>query len=191
MRQILENFALIGDPGLPLAFPKHEVHTDSIKDENGNVITDTLKALGKYTISGRITDKTNNLLSGFNGTVFPTIFDKPKALTTLGNDPGSSIKSFFVQNNILYKGQATVTNGLFKFTFVLPKDINYSVAKGKISYYANNATEDATGFDTDVYIGGSSSTAIDDNRGPDISPFMNDEKFVNGGHHYCKFNVAY
>ncbi len=174
-------FALIGDPGLPLAFPKHKVLTDSIKDEQGNVVTDTLKALGKYTISGRVTDQNNNLLSGFNGTVFPTIFDKPKSLTTLGNDPGSTVRSFLVQNNTLYKGQATVKDGLFKFTFVLPKDINYSVAKGKISYYAHNATEDATGFDNGVYIGGSSSVAIEDNRGPDISPFMNDEKFVNGG----------
>lgn len=174
-------FALIGDPGLPLAFPKYEVHTDSIKDDNGKVITDTLKALGKYTISGRITDNNMNTLPFFNGTVFPTIFDKPKSLKTLGQDPTSSVKTFFVQNNILYKGQATVKDGLFTFTFVLPKDINYSVAKGKISYYAQSDVDDATGFDKDVFIGGSSSTALNDNQGPDISPFMNDEKFVNGG----------
>jgi hypothetical protein len=81
----------------------------------------------------------------------------------------------------LYKGQATVKNGLFSYTFVVPKDINYSVAKGKISYYANDATSDATGFDRDVFIGGSSSTGISDNKGPDIDPFINDRKFVNGG----------
>ncbi len=174
-------FALIGDPGLPLAFPKHQVKTDSVRDLNGNAITDTLKALGKYTVSGRVTDKNNNLLTGFNGTVFPTIFDKPKSLTTLANDPGSYQTDFEIQNNVLYKGQATVKNGLFSYTFVVPKDINYSVAKGKISYYANDATSDATGFDRDVFIGGSSSTGISDNKGPDIDPFINDRKFVNGG----------
>lgn len=174
-------FSLIGDPGLPLAFPEHEVHTDSVLDVNGNLVTDTLKALGKYTISGRVTDKNGQLLSGFNGKVFPSIFDKPKSLTTLGNDAGSTPRSFLVQNNIIYKGSATVENGLFQFTFVVPKDINYNVAKGKISYYANTLTEDATGFDKNVFIGGSSSSALTDNDGPQIDPFMNDEKFVNGG----------
>ncbi len=174
-------FALIGDPGLPLAFPKHKVLTDSILDANGNTVTDTLKALGKYTISGRVTDKSTNLLNWFNGTVFPTIFDKPKSLTTLGNDVGSSVTNFLVQNNSIYKGQATVKDGLFQFTFVVPKDINYSVNNGKISYYAHNGEVDATGYDKTVLIGGSSSTSLSDNDGPDINPFMNDENFVNGG----------
>jgi hypothetical protein len=52
---------------------------------------------------------------------------------------------------------------------------------GKISYYANNETEDATGYDKKVYIGGSATNAASDNVGPVIKPYMNDEKFVNGG----------
>ena len=173
-------FALIGDPGLPLAFPEHEVHTDSVRDALGNTVTDTLKALGKYTVYGRVTDKNKQTLNGFNGTVFPSIFDKPKSLTTLANDGGAN-RSFFVQNNVLYKGKATVQNGVFSFTFVVPKDINYNVAKGKISYYANTGNTDATGYDKEIYIGGSSDNAIADNEGPKIDPFLNDEKFVNGG----------
>lgn len=173
-------FALIGDPGLPLAFPEYEIHTDSVRDANNNVVTDTLKALGKYTITGRVTDANKQLLTSFNGTVFPTIFDKPKSLRTLANDGGNT-RDFFVQNNVLYKGKATVTDGQFSFTFVVPKDINYNIAKGKISYYANTNSTDATGFDKEIFIGGSSDNALADNEGPKIDPFLNDEKFVNGG----------
>lgn len=172
-------FALLGDPGLPLAFPKHRVSTDSINGVSVLLTYDTLKALGKYTISGHVSDINGNWLNDFNGIVYPTIFDKPKKLTTI--DPNSSKRDYFVQNNILYKGKATVKNGKFSFTFVVPKDINYEISKGKISYYTDNTLEDGNGYDNKVFIGGSSSNPIADNAGPLIKPYLNNEKFVNGG----------
>lgn len=174
-------FALLGDPALPLAFPRHRIMTDSINGVSVTVAYDTLKALSKYTISGHVADQQGNLLSGFNGTVYPVIFDKPKKLTTLQNDPNSPKKDYMVQNNAIYKGKATVKNGKFAYTFVVPKDINYQVAKGKISYYADNASEDATGYDRSIYIGGSNPNATPDQTGPVIRPFLNTEQFVNGG----------
>lgn len=173
-------FALIGDPGLPLAFPKHVVVTDSINGVSVLSYNDTLKALGKYTVSGHLEDKNGNPLPNFEGVVYPTIFDKAKALSTLGNDPGSFVQQFLVQNNILFNGKASVQNGKFSFTFVMPKDINYNVDKGKISYYANTTLEDATGYSLPL-IGGSSNAGSTDNEGPKIEPFLNDFKFVNGG----------
>ncbi len=169
-------FALLGDPGLPLAFPKHRVSTDSINGVSVLVAYDTLKALGKYTISGHVADVNGNLLDNFNGIVYPTIFDKAKKLSTTDNS-----KDYLVQNNILYKGKATVKNGRFSYTFVVPKDINYQISNGKISYYTDNAIEDGNGYDNKIYIGGSSSNPIVDNQGPVIKPYLNDEKFVNGG----------
>lgn len=172
-------FALLGDPGLPLAFPKHKVSNDSINGVALAVSYDTLKALGKYTISGHVSDANGNLLTGFNGVVYPTIFDKPKKLSTI--DASSPVIDYFVQNNILYKGKATVKNGKFSYTFVVPKDINYEIAKGKISYYTDNAIEDGNGYDNKIFIGGSSSNPIVDNQGPVIKAYLNNEKFVNGG----------
>ncbi|MBP6623656.1 MAG: type IX secretion system sortase PorU [Chitinophagaceae bacterium] len=174
-------FALLGDPALPLAFPAHQLFTDSVNGMSVTQYTDTLKALKKYTITGHVADKNGQLLSSFNGVVYPTIFDKPRKLSTLKNDAKSIKAEYFVQNSIIYKGKATVKDGKFSFTFVVPKDINYEIAKGKISYYADNGMEDANGFDTQIYIGGSSGNANTDNAGPVIKPFMNDEKFVNGG----------
>jgi hypothetical protein len=174
-------FEFLVYPALPLAFPKHKILSDSINGVLVSVAYDTLKALGKYTISGHVEDQSGNLLTNFNGLVYPVIFDKRKKLTTLQNDPGSPKKEYFTQNNVIYKGKATVKNGKFSFTFVVPKDINYEIAKGKISYYADNNIEDGTGFDKNIYIGGSSSSAVTDNVGPTIKAYLNDEKFVNGG----------
>jgi hypothetical protein len=174
-------FALLGDPALPLAFPTHQVLTDSINGVSVSTAYDTLKALGKYTISGHLADKNGQLLTGFNGIVYPTIFDKPKKLSTLQNDPGSPKKIYEVQNNIIYKGKASVVNGKFSYTFVVPKDINYEIAKGKISYYADNTLVDAAGYDKGLFIGGSSSSAQTDGTGPIIKAYLNNEKFVNGG----------
>lgn len=174
-------FALLGDPGLPLAFPKHRVYTDSINGVSVQQNTDTLKALGKYTISGHVADAQGNLLSGFNGVVYPTLFDKPKKLTTLQNDGDSPKRDYEVQNSAIYKGKATVKNGRFSFTFVVPKDINYAIDFGKISYYAQNETEDGNGYDKQVKVGGSATNAPVDLSGPLIKGFLNDEKFVNGG----------
>ncbi|HOZ51850.1 MAG TPA: type IX secretion system sortase PorU [Chitinophagaceae bacterium] len=174
-------FALLGDPALPLAFPKHNIVTDSINGTAVSVAYDTLKALGKYTISGHVADQNGNLLSGFNGIVYPVIYDKPKKLSTLQNDPNSPKKEYFVQNNAIYKGKATVKNGKFSFTFVVPKDINYQISKGKISYYSDNGIEDAAGNDKQIYIGGSNPNAGSDNVGPIIKAYLNNDKFVNGG----------
>lgn len=174
-------FALLGDPALPLAFPTYAIKTDSVNGVSISIALDTLKALGKYTISGHVADKQGNLLSNFNGIVYPVIFDKPKKLSTLQNGNDNPKKEYFVQNNILFKGKASVQNGKFSFTFVVPKDINYQIDKGKISYYADNTIEDASGHDKTIYIGGSNPNAIADNAGPIIKSYLNDEKFVNGG----------
>ncbi len=174
-------FALLGDAGLPLSFPKHRVVTDSVNGKSVNVQIDTLKAQAKYTITGHITDKQGIVLNNFNGTIYPTIFDKSRKLATLGNGSDNPKREYEIQNNAIYKGKASVKNGKFSYSFVVPKDINYQIALGKISYYAENQIEDANGFSNQIYIGGSSNTGIQDNAGPTIKAYLNDEKFVNGG----------
>ncbi len=174
-------YLLLGDPALKLALPKYDIRTTSI---NGNIINglDTLSALQEVTIEGMITDNSGILISDFNGTVFPTIYDKPVKTTTLANDSGSFQKDFLSQKSIIFKGAATVNNGLFKFTFVVPKDINYTFGKGKISYYAHDAqARDATGYYEDIIVGGTSPNIFQDDSGPLVEVYMNDDKFVSGG----------
>ncbi len=178
-------FTLIGDPALKIALPTMKVLTDSINSTSPSIQIDTLKALSKVTIKGHITDMNNNILSNFNGILSPTIFDKPKALSTLGQDPASPIIPFELQKSAIFKGQVSVKNGFFSFSFIIPKDINFSYGNGKISYYANTTdlttNYDAGGDDKRIIVGGIDPNGIVDNQSPTIKMYLNEEKFADGG----------
>ena len=175
------NFTVIGDPALKLGKPKPMIVTDSVNSIAITAGIDTLKALSKITVSGHVGNATGNIISNYNGIVYPTVYDKWKTRSTLGQDPQSPVLNFETQNNIIYKGKATVTNGQFTFSFVVPKDIDYNFGKGKISYYSNDANSNSYGFDTTIVVGGVDPNGVNDTEGPQITLYMNDPNFVNGG----------
>ncbi|MBU3658365.1 MAG: type IX secretion system sortase PorU [Flavobacteriales bacterium] len=174
------SFTLIGDPALKIALPKFKIVTDSINGKNPLVQVDTLKALSKVTIKGHLENFNGDVLNDFSGVVVPSIFDKIKTQKTLGQDPSSPVMSYELQRNIVYKGKDSIKNGYFEFSFVVPKDIALNYGDGKISYYAFNDNDDAFGYDTTFVIGGIDPSGIEDNQGPTLEAFMNDEKFING-----------
>lgn len=177
-------FALLGDPALRLAYPKHVVVTDSI---NGNTVTstsqDTIRALSLVKISGHVRDKNGNVLNNYNGILHPTVYEKASIITNLSNDgPGNSPpEPFKLQKNIIYKGKVSVTNGMFSFSFVVPKDISFQYGTGRISYYLQNGIEDGSGFCEQIVVGGSDPMSSNDDEGPEVQLFMNDSNFVQGG----------
>ena len=173
-------FTLLGDPALTLAFPKFKVRTTKI---NSTVVpgqTDTLSAGEKAIIEGEVINNNGVVMSGFNGTLYPVIFDKSQTMNTLGNDAGSRPVGFQQQSTVLFKGKTTVSNGKFSFEFKVPRDINFQFGNGKISYYAENGVSDGSDLFKDFIIGGSSTTVDPDKDGPEIKAWLNDEKFVNG-----------
>ena len=173
------NFTLLGDPALKLNYAKENITSLKLNGVNINESPDTLKAYRKITISGQIEDRNSQKLNQFNGTLFPTVFDKLSDKTTLGND--ESPFEYQEQNNILYSGKASINNGDFSYSFLVPKDIDFEYGKGKILYYAKNNTNTAKGFTDNIIVGGSDINNIDDKIGPEIELYMNDEQFVNGG----------
>ena len=174
------NFTLLGDPALQLAVPKFYVHTTEINALPVSEQTDTLHALDLVTIKGNLLDVQGQALNNFNGEISLSVFDKEKTLKTRGND-GYGILDFSMQNNMLYKGKASVSDGNFQFQFVVPKDISYQYGKGKLSYYAENEQVDAFGFFNNFMIGGSNPNPTLDTEGPQINLFMNETTFVDGG----------
>jgi hypothetical protein len=132
-------------------------------------------------VEGMITDPSGNLVPSFNGIVAVKVYDKYKWMMTRGNDATSPKRYFDVQENVLYQGKATVKDGLFNFRFIVPRDIDFSYGKGKISYYAYSETVDAAGYSDSITIGGSNDGPITDLAGPAITLYMNDERFRNGG----------
>jgi hypothetical protein len=175
------NFLLLGDPALRLAWPSTgKVVTDSINGIHVSMPFDTLKALSLMTVSGHLEDAAGNLMTGFNGTVEPAVFDKPGHVSTLANDGGSPI-TFPVDGNVLFRGKTNVTGGRFSFSFIVPLDINYSYGSGSVKYYAYNGAIDLNGSFTGISVGGFSDAASDDTEGPQIRLFMNDTLFNDGG----------
>ncbi len=172
---------VMGDPSMRLAMPRYQVVTDSINGVAAASFSDTLKALSRVTIVGHIEDDNGQPMTGFSGSLSPSIYDKKQINNTLQNDAESHYFEFEVQKNLLFKGNTTVKNGAFRFSFILPKDINYTYGKGKFSYYAYSNAEDAAGAYCEATIGGMSENEIEDSKGPDIEAYMNDENFVNGG----------
>jgi hypothetical protein len=172
------NFSLIGDPSMSLAMPGYSVQVISVKTAFGS---DTLKALSTVTVGGEIHGVGGVKANGFNGVVEATLFDKETAFVTIGkNDPPFQYTQW---DNAVFRGQATVKNGAFEFSFVMPKNIAYQVGSGKLSLYAFDPETglDATGVDTGLQIGGSERNVPGDATPPRIRLFMGDTTFVNGG----------
>jgi hypothetical protein len=174
------NFTLLGDPGLSLAYPKNSIRVLTVNGKDITQSLDTLKALGKVTITGQVEDELGNPMNGFNGIVYPTIYDKESEIKTLSND-GDPVMTFTLRDRIIYKGKASVRQGLFSIEFIVPKDISYNYDHGKLSFYAADNAEDASGASDQVIIGGSADTVANDGEGPEIRIYMNDEHFVSGG----------
>lgn len=173
------NFTLLGDPSMRLAQARLTAQISSITDTLGNPI-DTLKALSTVRISGFVDDGSGQPMTGFNGVVIPTVYDKQQLQSVLQNDGGYPF-TFLIRKNIIYRGKATVTAGTFNFTFVVPKDINYQVGPGRVSCYAEGTSLNACGYTNDPKVGSTATDIAWDEVGPVIELFMNDEQFVRGG----------
>ena len=175
------NFTLLGDPALKFAYPYHgKVITDSVNKIPVYDKVDTLKALSLITVTGHIENATGNPVTTFNGVVSPIVYDKASKVKTLANDGGPAM-TFNLMNNILFSGNTMATKGRFSFTFIVPRDIDYTFGSGKISYYASNNKEDMNGSFSKIIVGGFLNSLLTDNIGPKINLYMNDTLFKNGG----------
>ncbi len=172
------NFSLIADPSMTLALPSSTIVITELKTSTGS---DTLKALSDVTVKGEVLDESGRRMEDLSGTLEATLFDRAADVVTIGsNDPPFK---FTERVNALYRGKATVSEGLFEFEFVIPKNIAYEFGKGKLSLYASDAQtgRDAGGSEESFIIGGSEKAPVPDVTPPLIDLFMGDTTFVNGG----------
>jgi hypothetical protein len=174
----------IGDPAMKLSIAKPEIRLTAVNDLPVAEQTGPLKALDRIKMSGEVYDSSGTFLSNYNGILTATVLDKEIDRQTLGNDNGDDvILDFKTLGETIFKGQATVTNGKFDFEFVVPRDIGIPVGQGKVGFYSkqDNILDDKSGYSFDIQVGGINENAEEDNIGPVINLFMNDENFVSGG----------
>ncbi|MDV6168243.1 type IX secretion system sortase PorU [Flavobacterium sp. DG1-102-2] len=188
-RTTLRMIFLFGDPALKLAVPKPQVKLTAINDTPIADFAGSLNALGFVKLAGRVVNEADATITNYTGELEVTIFDKGIAKVTLANDGvtnGSGqliITPFNVLGETIFRGNASVVNGLFEFGFVVPKDIRIPIANGRVSFYAKRAgvLEDQYGFSNDVKVGGQNVNAEADTTPPKVRLYMNDESFVSGG----------
>ena len=92
-------------------------------------------------------------ISNINGTITPSIFDKKVKTETLDNDNEGNYE-YYTQENIVFKGNVTVSQGEFEFSFKVPKDISYVYDRGKISYFTKIGNNFGNGLSNQIIIGG-------------------------------------
>ncbi len=184
-------YTLLGDPALRLVAPELSVKTDSILtlSANGEWVEDnSFSALDKVKLVGSILKDNGDVDESFNGEIIVSVKDKAQEVSTKGNQLTNitSGKPYVFKYtdyvNTLYSGSAVVNNGKFECMLIVPKDINFGIGNGRISYYAydEDTRSEAIGHDTSFVIGGEPSVTEFETAGPKISMYLNKESFKNG-----------
>lgn len=178
-------YVLLGDPCMRLNYPT-DYHVETLTE------MDTLNALSVQHVEGRIIDEDLNIVSDFNGKVDITIYDKMQSIPTRDNDNAGGDPRVIAYNdypNTIFSGATDVKDGLFNYTFMVPKDIRYNFDNGRIVYYAVTAdsleTAEAVGHFEQFIIGGTSSTVAIDTIGPEMEIYLNSPAFRNGDKTYA------
>jgi hypothetical protein len=167
-------YVLMGDPTIRLQYPRYESRIDSIT----GLASDTMRALSKITIYGKIIHPDTSIWSTYNGKLVLKIFDVPRHIDMLDEDGRDY--HFNLAGGIIFSGTQQVKNGKWKIEFVVPKDISFLNSNGKIINYFFNNENDGQGIYTNFYIGGINPNAEIDTTGPDISLFLNNRNFRSG-----------
>lgn len=174
------NFALLGDPSMKLNYPQERIKITHVNKKPVSAGSDTLNALCLVSVDGEIQGGDSMLLASFDGMADGKFFDKPLQIQTL--EDNGRIFSYELYRNYIYKGFASVKDGRFSFEFIVPKDIDYEIGKGRVNIYASSSDNsiDASGSFEDVYVGGSCDNVVLDDEPPKIQLFLDDTSFVNG-----------
>lgn len=176
-------YTLLGDPALRLACPGPEVVVDSI---NGHSVADSLQlsAGSVVRVRGHV-ELHQSLASGFSGVVTATVRDAEETITCkLNDDSADGAEEPFVyqdRTKTLYQGSDSIVNGVFHFTFAVPKDISYTDGNGQITFYAiNNEKTTTLHGEDDSFVLNGSQVVQNDSVGPSVYCYLNAKTFTNG-----------
>ena len=173
-------YSLLGDPAISLHLPTLSVVIDSINGAKPSANAPvTLKAGSVARVAGHVESQ-----QPFNGVMTALVRDSRELVTCRLNKSSEAKTPFtyYDRTNTLFNGADSIRNGRFSFSFVVPKDINYSDGKGLINIHAvsSDHTLEAHGAEENFLVGGSEDSDLD-SLGPKIYCYLNTPQFENGG----------
>lgn len=135
--------ALLGDPATQLSLPEQIAVIDSVIGIAYQVFADTLAPAQGIVIKGSVIDHDGTVISGFNGTIHLTLYDRAYPDTTLGNqnDPFILLR----RDDVILTVDGTVSAGKFEAQFQLPGELDRDFGDIKLSWYALGSNADAAG----------------------------------------------
>jgi hypothetical protein len=166
---------LLGDPTLRLAMPRALASIDSINGERA-LRAIFLPTLGTVVVNGAIKNPDSSNFSGFNGRALVEMYDSKRRVII----PEWGNYEFEVNGSLLYRGEISVTNGRYRATFPIPKDVSYDGNRARLALYSWSASIDASGYFENIFISGTSASAGKDSLGPDIVIRLEDMAFQPG-----------
>ncbi len=175
-------FVLIGDPATRIGLPESRIRLTSI---NGNVADGSpiqLRALDEALLEGDVMSADGNVNTSFNGQATVKVYDATRYVP-MPQLTNCNIRNcaYGVQNDVVFSGKVSVTNGRFSSRFILPRDISYSDSTGRVVMYAAGAEGDASGSFSNLILNGRNPNAVDDETGPELQVYLNDTQFMEGG----------
>ncbi len=162
------NFTLLGDPSQRIALPEQRIRISSISDETG--ATDTLKSGARIRMEAEVLTSGGIRDENWSGTADILVTDKPITRQTIA-DPAFNYRT---RENIIFKGEASVSNGLGVFEFIVPRNISQKPGTGRIQLFAVSDQQNALGSVDSVFVGGTSEVANTDDNGPEIMVYFGD-----------------
>ncbi len=169
-----QKYEIFGDPTVRLSFPEYNASIDSI-DNKSLANSVQIKALSDVKINGEVKNGKGAFWSGYSGTGVLSVYDSQRQLllSALGNYPMT------ISGGLIFRGRVSIVNGKFNANFVVPKDISYENKSGKIVMYFYNSNTDGIAYTTNITVGGTDSSAVNNKIGPDINIFFDDTTYKN------------
>ena len=174
-------YTLLGDPALRLACPSKSVVIDSINGQPVSAAV-SLSAGSVATVRGHV-EQNRMLASSFNGVLTATVRDAEETIVCKQNDEETETPfTYSDRTKVLYQGSDSISGGVFRFTFAIPKDVSYADGNGLMTLYAvDNAKQTTVHGENDSFVLDGSAIIENDSIGPSIYCYLNSKSFVNGG----------
>ena len=173
-------FNLLGDPAMRLGLPERGLDLD---------VPSQFEAFSEATVSGTVLGLDGQPDPSYRGEVALTVYDAERLVElpanaccfTDGDDP-DRLGDYLARTDRIYSGRASVSGGRFQTSFLVPQDVSYSGLPARVVAYAlGEDGSDGVGESGQATVATSAGARPNDGAGPEISLFLNDSTFVDGG----------
>lgn len=177
-------YVLLGNPALTLSFPQARVVVDSINGIPVDAATDIeLQACSTARFSGHIETADGQPVDGLNGLVTGALYDRMETITCKNNERANSPMTYNERSTNLSVITDSLTDGRFRFSMIIPRDISYTDEAARLSLYAvsDDHTFEANGYTEQIHLNGTFADAAVDTIPPKVFVYLNTPDFPDGG----------